>query len=1116
MLNKYKQCIPSLQKTPSEQQMIAEFLQQNILTATDNEKILNEAVSYVDNIRKQKAFPLMERLMHVYSLSSAEGKALMELAEALLRTPSEKIKQALLSDKLPNKQWLITGSYLHVISGSLLHIASSIANPDNHQVLSNMVQRLGMPLVSRCMQAFMKAIASQFIYAEDIHTALRKANKAKSLVSFDMLGEGARDEAKAQTYFANYKEAIIAVGEAKATTLEDSYHTHGISIKLSALYARYELRQYADVMQYLYARIFELCMLAKSYQINITLDAEEDARLDLSLQIMTQLISSELTENWDGLGLAVQAYQRRGKYVLSTIYELLQKYNRKIHIRLVKGAYWDYEIKVAQQKGLHYFPCFTQKRHTDIAYLTLAQQLLKMTDYIYPMFATHNAQTLCSIKYMANIQRVTRYELQHLHGLGKNLMEQALAQGQQPIRTYAPIGDRNYLFGYLIRRLLENGANSSFISQIHDSSISSAELCANPVDYQAPKKKSLKTASQIFMNRQNSKGYDLADAKTLNVLGRGLQAFSQYQWLFDKQTTPLHNSAKLEEIVGYYQKDTTDTIKKKIAQINHLHTDWQNPSYRIQCLRQIAQLFEEHDLELMALLQREAGKSIIDATAEVREAVDFCRYYASQVESMTSSELQARGKVLCIAPWNFPLAIFTGQIVAALVTGNAVIAKPAEQTPLIAQRTIKFMYQAGVPQSVLALIHIGGEAISAHIIKKALVDMVVFTGSTETARRIQQNIAFSKRADIPLVAETGGINAMLIDGSALIERAIDDIIISAFQSAGQRCSALRLLLVHTSIAERVIRLLIGRAKLEKIGNPANFNIDIGPIISQEAKQNILHYLEQNQENILWQAKLSEEQKKGNFVPLTIIQLQSIQQVTQEVFAPVLHLISYDENPTELIKSVNKLGYGLTFAMHGRLNKQQRDLAKLSEVGNIYINRDQIGATVESQPFGGLGLSGTGPKAGGPLYLRIFYANYPAQLPQEQQHMPSVDGENNEYQVHARGEILCINQSAQHNHAWLEYAKQSGNQLSIYSDSGIDILMKKLDYPTTIKAILIIPIRENSIDRKLIYKLRQKIAEQLPIIPIVHDSGALCMLHHEKHICTNTTASGGNLDLLSTY
>lgn len=905
----------------------------------------------------------IEAFLREYGLDTQEGLALMTLAEALLRIPDAATANDLIRDKINKADWP------NSTSDDWMLKATSLGLKITKKTLNSLLGKLGEPVIRQAVRHAMKMMGRQFVLGRSIQEALRNGEGFRSqgyCVSYDMLGEGARTQKDADRYFNAYKETL----ENLSQNTQDA--GTGLSVKLSALYPRYEFAQRDKCVPALTQKLIELCMIAAKSDLRVTVDAEEADRLELSLEIIENVMKDKNVQAWSqkshGFGLAVQAYQKRALPLIKTLIQTSEGTKCPLHIRLVKGAYWDTEIKYAQVDGREDYPVFTRKVNTDLSYLVCAQMLLSNRDKIYPMFGTHNAQTIASILECAD-EKYDDFEFQRLHGMGENLYVCAMKHENIKVSLYAPVGRHDHLLAYLVRRLLENGANSSFVHKIYDEDIPVKNLAQdfvkNARDHVTKMHTHIVLPQDIYAPRKNSKGIDLSDEKTVDDLIKKIKKPS------------------LKPII-----DAPDTeVTKAFASARNAFYGWKNTpaKTRAESLLKFADLLERNTEKFISLCIYEAGKTIPDAIAEIREAIDFCRYYAhlgikdfdeagmacpSPTGESNTLVLEGRGTFICISPWNFPLAIFTGQVTAALMAGNTVIAKPAEQTPHIAMEAVKLMHKAGIPEEVLHIL-IGAGEVGSKLVSHPDVAGVVFTGSTEVARLINRTLAAKDGAIVPLIAETGGQNAMIVDSSALPEQVVDDVILSAFGSAGQRCSALRVLCLQEEIADNTIEMLKGAMDELVIGDPSALKTDIGPVVDQDAKDHLLRCISKIEGTEVKTLKVRKD-LRGCFVPPTCYEIKSLDVLKEEVFGPVLHIYRYQSGQRDqLIEDINALGFGLTFGLHSRIEGNLRKDAKNIQAGNIYINRSTIGAVVGVQPFGGRGLSGTGPKAGGPFYMHRF-------------------------------------------------------------------------------------------------------------------------------------------------
>ncbi len=939
-------------------------------------------------------------LMREFSLSSQEGVALMCLAEALLRIPDRATADRLIRDKVGGGDWRKhlgnSGSlFVNAATWGLLVTGKLVATNSAESLssaLSRLIARGGEPVIRGAMDLAMRLLGRQFVLGETIQQALSRSEDAESRGyrhSYDMLGEAALTADDAARYLASYETAIHAIG--RASGKRGVYAGPGISVKLSALHPRYARAQRERVMAELVPRMRALMLLAKHYDIGLTIDAEETERLELSLDIIEHLAMDRELAGWQGFGLAVQAYQKRAPAVIDWLAGLAHRSGRRLMVRLVKGAYWDTEIKRAQVDGQAGYPVFTRKTYTDVCYLACAKKMLADQAAFFPQFATHNAATLATIYAYANTIAAEDYEFQCLHGMGETLYDEIVGKGAalgagRACRIYAPVGTHETLLAYLVRRLLENGANSSFVHRIVDPKIDPADLIADPVALAEELKCSPHPAIPLPVDvfaaldgRRNSNGVDLADDPTLAAIGARFVELALRSWRAEPMLAgdktgngsaiKLRNPARREDVVGQVVFANVQQVASACAAAA-VDTQWGvlAAAERATVLERAADLLEVEREALVHLCVREAGKTLSNGYGEVREAVDFCRYYAGEARRFPRTAAPL-GPVACISPWNFPLAIFLGQVAAALVAGNNVLAKPGEQTPLVAALAVELMHRAGVPRAALQLLPGAGD-IGAALVSDSRVHGVVFTGSNEAALAINRALA-ARGGDVALIAETGGQNAMLVDSSALSEQVVADAVASAFDSAGQRCSALRVLYLQDEIADRVIAMLKGAMQELATGDPGELRTDVGPVIDEEARTRLLNHIGIMRRTAKWhfELPLPESAKSGSFVAPIVCEIDSIGELTHEVFGPVLHVVRYArENMQELLREINATGYGLTMGVHSRIDETIEEVAAATHAGNLYVNRNMIGAVVGVQPFGGEKLSGTGPKAGGPLYL----------------------------------------------------------------------------------------------------------------------------------------------------
>src|SRR5476649_1868641 len=1006
----------------------------------------------------------VEGLIHEYALSSQEGVALMCLAEALLRIPDDATRDALIRDKIGGGDWQAhlghsSSVFVNAATWGLLltvKLAATHSERGLSAALTRLVAKGGEPLIRHGVNLAMRLMGEQFVSGQTIEEALANGRpcEAKGFrYSYDMLGEAAVTADQAARYFADYQRAIGAIGRASAG--RGVQEGPGISVKLSALHPRYTRAQIERVQSELYPRLKALAVLARSFDIGLNIDAEEADRLEISLDLLERLCFEPELDGWHGIGFVVQAYQKRCSFIIDWLIDLARRSGHRLMVRLVKGAYWDGEIKRAQVDGLEGFPVFTRKIHTDVSYIACAKKLLAAPDLVYPQFATHNALTLATVYAMAGPDYLPgQYEFQCLHGMGETLYEEVVgtANLNRPCRIYAPVGTHETLLAYLVRRLLENGANTSFVNQIADKDFPIDRLLGDPVTRSAslipvgmPHPKIAAPRELFGAVRANSAGLDLSNEQALASLAVTITADLSEAWRAqpllaggprDGAARDVRNPADLSDLVGHVVDAGPEVVDAACAYAEPWHA---TPQARAECLDRVADRMEARMPHLIGLIVREAGKTFGNAIGEVREAVDFLRYYASEIRGWSNDTHKPLGVVACISPWNFPLSIFTGQIAGALAAGNAVIAKPAEETPLIAAQAVKLFLGAGLPSGALQLVPGDGKT-GARLVANPSIAGVVFTGSTEAARSIQKTLAQRLGRDgkpIPLIAETGGQNALIADSTALPEQLVNDVIVSAFDSAVQRCSALRVLCLQEDIADTVLPMLRGAIDELSIGNPDRLSTDVGPVISSEAQQRLFNHIEQMSKSghTVDQALLPPETQSGLFVPPTLIEVSSIAELKHEVFGPVLHVLRYArEHFEEVIRQVNATGYGLTFGVHSRIDETIERATAASAAGNQYVNRNLIGAVVGVRPFGGHGLSGTGPKAGGPLYLRRLLSARPPLAPESLEgELVGPVGERNTYALRPKGSILCVARDPAALQAQIEVVRASGNRATFEID-----------------------------------------------------------------------------------
>ncbi len=997
-----------------EQSLVRELADHARLAETQTRSVATRSLALVQAVRNARSGGgALDAFLREYSLASREGVILMCLAEALLRIPDGETADRLIADKIPSGAWdeHLGDSDSLLVNASTwgLMLTGRVVAMDRNELgearswYGKLAARLGEPVARAALKQAMRILGHQFVMGRDIESALSRAagkEERDYRYSFDMLGEAALTRADAERYREKYSAAIAAVGRA-VETRESITARHGISIKLSALHPRYEFAQAGRVMGELYPVVERLVAESRAAGIGVTLDAEEADRLELSLLLVDKLLSSDVTRGYAGFGLAVQAYQKRAYSTIEWLIGRLKATDRRITMRLVKGAYWDSEIKRAQERGLAGYPVFTRKANTDVSYLACAKLLESAGERIYPQFATHNAHTIAHVAEVFGGD-ANRFEFQRLHGMGAELYDSVVRGpwGRFPCRVYAPVGAHEDLLPYLVRRLLENGANTSFVNRIVDASLPAEEVVADPIAEVDALERVAHPRIPLPVNlfapeRLNSAGFNFADGQAVDALLRDCERSSQQPWSAapvisgktrSGATVPVRNPANTEEQIGVVVNADAATVEAAISEAVAAQEDWDaaGGEQRAAVLERAAQLFEGHTAAFTARCVREAGKTLPDAIGEVREAVDFLRYYAARARRDFSHEsalpgptgernllrLRGKGVFACISPWNFPLAIFTGQVAAALAAGNTVVATPAEQTPLTAAYATGLLLQAGVPPAALQFVPGEGGEVGAALTRDPRLAGVVFTGSTDTARIIERSMAARPGAIGTLIAETGGLNVMLADSSALAEQLVLDVVQSGFNSAGQRCSALRILLVQEEIADRVQELLAGCMDEIAVGDPARLSPDVGPVIDDEALQMLENYRAAVVKKARWSHRApAPTGTHGRFFAPLAVEVDSLGALEREVFGPIVHLVRYRARDLDsVVAAINQLGYGLTLGIHTRIDGLAQRVARSLRVGNVYINRNMIGAVVGVQPFGGMGLSGTGPKAGGPHYL----------------------------------------------------------------------------------------------------------------------------------------------------
>ncbi len=1180
-----------------EYTVISELIAGADLSSSIRDSIGARAAELVRNVRGNSKPTMMEKFLAQYGLTTKEGVALMCLAEALLRVPDNVTIHELIEDKIASGQWSehrgkAKSSLINTTTWGLM-VAGKLISPSDQkslmETLRGLVKRMGDPMVRTVAHQAMKEMGRQFVLGRTIQEALKRAGKYESkgyTYSYDMLGEAARTDADAQRYHQDYARAISELKEHCIHT--DIRQNPGISVKLSALHARYEFGQRERVMDELVPRALDLAKQAKAANMGFNIDAEEADRLDLSLDVIEAVLSDPALAGWDGFGIVVQAFGKRASQVLDWLYALATRLDRRIMVRLVKGAYWDAEIKRAQVMGLDGFPVFTRKACSDVSYMACAKKLLAMTDRIYPQFATHNAHSVSAIKELA--QGRDCFEFQRLHGMGESLHEAVMSEGNSRCRIYAPVGAHQDLLAYLVRRLLENGANSSFVNQIVDTRITPEEIARDPISLvealgKEVSSKAIVRPENIFgANRLNSKGWDITDPVNVEFMEQARGAFRNQTWtggpvlaaeVVGSGVQEVRNPANPDDLVGHLTQASAEDIEAAIAASQQGFALWSALSVeeRAERIARVGDLFEEHTHELFALATREAGKTLLDGIAEIREAVDFARFYANEaVRNQNAGE--ARGVISCISPWNFPLAIFTGQVLAGLAAGNAVLAKPAGQTALIATRAVELMHKAGIPKEAVQLLPGSGATVGTALTSDPRIAGVCFTGSTATAQRINHVMADSMAPDAPLVAETGGLNAMIVDSTALPEQVVRDVLASSFQSAGQRCSALRMLYVQKDIADHLLEMLFGAMDELRVGNPWLLSTDVGPVIDQAAKAGIEAHCDKFEQMGRVLKKLAVP-AKGLFVAPTVIRLNGIEELEEEIFGPVLHVATFEARDLDkVVDDINAKGFGLTFGLHTRVDSRVERIVKRIKVGNTYVNRNQIGAIVGSQPFGGEGLSGTGPKAGGPHYVRRFmkadavqgqaddaatvvgaealkaaiqqlqsvaiqpplarlsalqpfFADTPAPLDIEPEFMPGPTGELNRLSNCPRGLVLCLGPDKASALAQARVALSQGNKVVVVAP-GI-----KVDVARATEAGLPVVGIDGLLDaaaltdvdgfeavasaaaQELLRRYRLALAARDgALLPLITEYTLPERFVIERHLCVDTTAAGGNASLIA--
>ena len=1174
----------------SEQEIVARLADAAELPERVASEARDLARRLIEGLRERPTSGLVQGLMREYALSSQEGVALMCLAEALLRIPDAATRDALIADKVGGGEWRAhvgqsPSPFVNAATWGLLITGRLVGTVDERglgSALTRLIARSGAPIIRASVDTAMRVLGEQFVCGQTIEAALGNARPLEARgfsYSYDMLGEAALTAEDAETYLRSYENALDAIGAASAG--RGIYEGPGLSVKLSALHPRYVRSQRERVMRELYPRLAGLAIRARRWDVGLNIDAEESERLDLSLDLLDALCRDPALEGWNGIGFVVQAYQKRAYPALEWIIDLARATKRRIMLRLVKGAYWDSEIKRAQVEGLEGFAVFTRKAHSDVSYIACAKLLLSAPDAVFPQFATHNALTVATVHAMAGANFYAgQYEFQCLHGMGEPLYNQIV--GERPCRVYAPVGSHDTLLAYLVRRLLENGANTSFVNRIADSKVPVEALIEDPVaaaraltPVGAPHPRIALPRDLFQPERANSAGLDLSNEAHLTKLGEALQAsLAAYLPPADPTTREIRNPADTRDLVGRVVDAAAGDVETACAAALRAAPEWaaRAPAERAEILTRAAALFEAHAPRLAGLICREAGKTLANALGDVREAVDFLRYYGAQISrDFDNATHRPLGLIACISPWNFPIAIFTGQVAAALSAGNCVIAKPAEETPLIALEAVRLMHQAGVPQDALKILP-GDGAVGAALTGHASVSGVMFTGSTEVARLIAASLARRLGPDggpIPLIAETGGVNALIVDSSALAEQVVGDVLASAFDSAGQRCSALRVLCLQDDIADRTLAMLKAAMRELSVGPPDRLSCDVGPVISAEALAGLKRHVEEMRGRgfPVHAEPLGPDCARGHFLAPTLIEIASFGDLRREVFGPVLHVLRYKRKALNaLIDEINASGYALTGGAHSRIDAMIDQVSTRLFAGNLYVNRNIIGAVVGVQPFGGHGLSGTGPKAGGPLYLKRLLSRVPARWPalphgaapkaaedfaraleeSDQAELAGLVrtlargsrlgleielngpvGERNVYSLHPRGAVLCDADGDEAMIAQIACALSSGNRAILDGPpaaaliealpAALQVWLERAQSGSRFEAVLT--------DRKgaeLVAFLGDIARREGPIASVFRvdadtlrrNEAPLDFLLGERSLCVNTTAAGGNASLMS--
>ena len=1131
----------------AEGPLVAELSAVAALPAADRAAIEAEAARLVTVLRETSRPGLMEVFLAEYGLSTEEGLALMCLAEALLRVPDAATVDALIADKVGPGHWIEhfgrSGSKL--VNASTLGLALTGRVLDTGEaagLLRSAARRLGEPLIRQAVSRGMREMGRQFVLGQTVEEAADRAARLEAVgytYSYDMLGEAAMTAADARAFRDAYRGAIAAL--ARRATADRPRENPGVSVKLSALHPRYEWAQRDRVMGELVPVVLDLARAARAAGMGLNVDAEEAARLELSLDVIEAVLADPSLAGWDGFGVVVQAYGKRALPVIDWLAALAARLDRRIMVRLVKGAYWDTEVKLAQVEGVQGFPVFTRKAATDVSFVACARRLLALRERVYPQFATHNAHTIAAVLHMAGNDR-DGFEFQRLHGMGEALHDDVRRRHDTRCRVYAPVGRHRELLAYLVRRLLENGANSSFVNQVLDPSVPARDVVADPFEAAGRARRDVVAPADIFAPRANSRGFDLADPGTLAAIDAARGPWRDATWEAAPATAApsgagpsraVESPARRGDVVGRVTEATADEAGAAVGAAR----PWDAPvAERAAVLRRASDLYEASFGELFALLAREAGKTLPDAVAELREAVDFLRFYAGETERLAAAHpaMRPRGAFACISPWNFPLAIFTGQVAAALAAGNAVLAKPAEETPLVAARAVAMLHGAGVPRAALQLLP-GDGAVGAALTADPRVAGVAFTGSTDTARAIDRAMAEHLDPSAPLIAETGGLNAMVVDSTALPEQAVRDVVMGAFRSAGQRCSATRLLYVQRDVADPVLAMLAGAMDELRAGDPWDISTDVGPVIAAEAARGFEAYVAEAEAEGRLIHRLPSRGPGHAFGP-ALVAVAGIEAIPREVFGAVLHVARFPSGGTDaVVEAINARGYGLTFGLHTRLTARAERLTGRIRAGNAYVNRNQIGAIVGSQPFGGEGLSGTGPKAGGPRYVARFAAGLAADPPaepaapglradaaglaaalaraaahprprQSTRTLPGPTGEANALSTFPRGPVLCLGPGEEAAARQAATARGAGCAAVVAPDGVGD--------PTVLTGLAGLAVVAFDGPRDAARTVRRALAaREGPIVPMAGSDALAAACTLERHVCTDTTAAGGDAALI---